>query len=64
MKNEETRNITKRQDYIPPSVEVTVVEMEAGIAAGSASLVPGGTNPNTPDVEGWEEENISQDLEF
>ncbi|KFC34501.1 hypothetical protein HZQ67_01495 [Elizabethkingia anophelis] len=60
----ETENITEKQSYTPPSVEVTVVEMEAGIAAGSASLVPGGTGANTPDVEGWEEENISQDIEF
>ncbi|WP_407488560.1 hypothetical protein [Elizabethkingia anophelis] len=60
----ETENITEKQSYIPPSVEVTVVEMETGIAAGSASLVPGGANPNTPDVKGWEEENISQDIEF
>ncbi|MCT4285734.1 hypothetical protein CMU66_17765 [Elizabethkingia anophelis] len=57
-------NKTEKKSYTPPSLEVVVIEMETGIAAGSASLVPGGTNTNTPDVEGWEEEDFSQDIEF
>lgn len=37
--------------YTAPSLEITVIEMESGIAAGSASLSPGdqGT-PNNPGV--------------
>ncbi|AQW95898.1 hypothetical protein CMU89_02245 [Elizabethkingia anophelis] len=57
-------NKTEKKSYTPPSLEVAVIEMETGIAAGSASLVPGGTSPNTPDVKGWEEEDFSQDIEF
>lgn len=31
---------TEKKDYIPPKVSVTFVEVEQGIAAGSASVEP------------------------
>ncbi|HFK5586392.1 TPA: hypothetical protein ACGZ92_002605 [Elizabethkingia anophelis] len=29
-----------KKDYLPPQLEITIVEMENGIAAGSAMAVP------------------------
>ena len=40
--------------YIPPQMEVMYIEMEEGIASGSATVNPGDIqNPNTPDIEDW-----------
>lgn len=44
----------ERKKYSPPQMEVMYVEMEEGIASGSASVNPGDIqNPNTPDIEDW-----------
>jgi len=44
----------KRKMYIPPQMEVMYIEMEEGIASGSATVNPGDIqNPNTPDIEDW-----------
>lgn len=41
-----------KKKYIPPTLEVISIEMEQGIAAGSATLNPGDSNSlNTPQVE-------------
>jgi len=39
----------KRKSYVVPSVTTTIVELEQGIAAGSASVNPGdSSNPSSP----------------
>ncbi|MDV4102687.1 hypothetical protein CMT19_16735 [Elizabethkingia anophelis] len=44
----------ERKKYSPPQMEVMYIEMEEGIASGSASVNPGDIqNPNTPDIEDW-----------
>ena len=40
------RKIIKKQHYIPPSIDVFRIEMEQGIAAGSASVRPVDVNGN------------------
>ncbi|WP_407481114.1 hypothetical protein [Elizabethkingia meningoseptica] len=51
---EKQDKITVSKEYIPPHLEVDIIEMESGIAAQSASLSPGDVNsPNTPQVEDW-----------
>ncbi|HFK5504940.1 hypothetical protein [Elizabethkingia anophelis] len=47
--------IPKRK-YTAPVLEVIFVEMENGIAAGSASLNPGDLgSPSTPQAEDWQD---------
>ncbi|RKE57252.1 hypothetical protein [Sphingobacterium detergens] len=54
----------KRTPYVEPRVTATVVELEQGIAAGSASVNPGGTsNPSSPKTEDWFD-NGSQNTDF
>lgn len=56
MKNTIQNNKASKQEYIPPVLEVIFIEMEQGIAAGSASLDPGNIGtPNTPQVEDWQD---------
>jgi hypothetical protein len=50
----------KKKDYVPPIIEVTFVEMEHGIAAGSASIRPKENQPN----EQWETEDQTGTLEW
>jgi len=45
---------SKRMPYSAPTVEVVVIMLEHGIAAGSADINSGNqTTPNTPKVEDW-----------
>ncbi len=49
----------KKLKYLPPVMEVTYVEMEFGIASGSATVTPGGrtaSSPWNPEVQQWEVE--------
>ncbi|MCT3788669.1 hypothetical protein HZQ67_14985 [Elizabethkingia anophelis] len=39
IEKEEIQRTTKRE-YIPPVIEVTLIEMEEGIASGSSKLIP------------------------
>ncbi|HFK5538400.1 TPA: hypothetical protein ACGZ96_003564 [Elizabethkingia anophelis] len=39
IEKEEIQRTTKRE-YIPPVIEVTLIEMEEGIASGSSKLTP------------------------
>ncbi|OPB94521.1 hypothetical protein [Elizabethkingia ursingii] len=57
------KEIQERKEYSPPTLHVVFVEMESTIAAGSATVRPGGVNQEAPKVE-WElgDENI--DLEI
>lgn len=40
--------------YVPPVIEVTLIEMESGIATGSATTVP--SNINKEVMDEWEED--------
>ncbi|MDV4042186.1 hypothetical protein CMT37_05010 [Elizabethkingia anophelis] len=58
MKNASQNNEISKREYIAPSIEVTFIEMEYGIAAGSATLDPGNLgSPNTPQTEDWQDNN-------
>lgn len=37
----ETKDQKKKEGYVPPALRITIVEMEHGIAAGSAQVSPG-----------------------
>ncbi len=63
MKNEKKTITIPKRDYISPAVEVTLVEMEGGIATSSAVVQPGG-DTGTPVVKGWEEDDKSQTWEL
>lgn len=60
------KNKKSKTEYIAPVIQVSTIELEQGIAASSARLVPGGTNPNSanPQVEDWTTEKIDRDLTF
>lgn len=49
----------KKEAYVPPIIEVTFVEMEHGIAAGSAQVTPN-QQPN----EQWETEDQTGTLDW
>lgn len=54
----------ERKPYVVPKVSAMVVELEMGIAAGSASVNPGGpSNPSNPKTEDWLD-NGSQSSDF
>lgn len=36
-----TETVQEKRAYITPTLEVTIIEMEQGIAAGSATVKPG-----------------------
>lgn len=48
----------EKKDYIPPFIEVTIVEMEQGIAAGSATVV---TTNNNEIKDEWETDPVRDD---
>ncbi|CAM3286870.1 hypothetical protein [Elizabethkingia anophelis] len=41
----------KKKDYIPPKLEVEIVEMECGISANSAAVSPQTVGGNTDQVQ-------------
>lgn len=50
------RNYTKRSVYVSPIITLFVVEVEAGLAAGSVAngeFLFQGTNSVTPEMEDW-----------
>ncbi|OPC20633.1 hypothetical protein BAX95_09695 [Elizabethkingia meningoseptica] len=49
--NEEKLKEITLQEYTPPTVQITSVEMESGIAANSGTALPASTN--TPVNESW-----------
>ena len=60
------KNKKSKTEYIAPVIHVNTIELEQGIAASSARLVPGGTNQDSanPLVEDWTTEQIDRDLTF
>lgn len=58
-----TKDQKKKEGYIPPTLRITIVEMEEGIAAGSAQVTPGGAS-GTPLVEDFVESNDQQTWDF
>ncbi|MGJ1283505.1 hypothetical protein ACR79P_05715 [Sphingobacterium spiritivorum] len=59
-------NKNNKTDYISPAIISNTIELEQGIAASSARLVPGGTGTNSanPQVEDWTTDTESRDLTF
>ncbi|EFK56373.1 hypothetical protein ACFU8T_06390 [Sphingobacterium spiritivorum] len=59
-------NKNNKTDYISPAITSNIIELEQGIAASSARLVPGGdgTNSANPKVEDWTTDTESRDLTF
>ncbi|WP_293916020.1 MULTISPECIES: hypothetical protein [unclassified Sphingobacterium] len=57
-------NKKSKTNYVAPEVHTRTIELEQGIAASSARLVPGGAGPNSanPQIEDWTKEEQSQDL--
>ncbi|WP_336667801.1 hypothetical protein [Elizabethkingia anophelis] len=43
--------MVKKKDYIPPKLEVEIVEMECGMAANSAAVSPQTVNGNTDEAQ-------------
>ncbi|WP_179124316.1 hypothetical protein [Elizabethkingia miricola] len=50
----------KKKAYVPPIIEVTFVEMEHGIAAGSAQAIP----QQSTTTETWDEQDQSGTLDW
>lgn len=48
MKEKRTESLGLKK-YSPPKVEISFIEMEQGIAAGSASIVPPNSNKQVTD---------------
>jgi hypothetical protein len=44
----------EKKHYAPPLIKVLHVELEQGIVAQSADLLPGNIDKNTPEVENWD----------
>ena len=55
--------IQKKKPYMTPALEVTIIEMEQGIAAGSASVRPSDQFNNRAKEE-WNDEFESGDIDW
>ncbi len=54
----------ERRPYVAPEIAARVVELEQGIASGSAAVNPGGSSSSsTPQTEDWLD-NGSQNKDF
>ncbi|MEH7888577.1 hypothetical protein [Elizabethkingia meningoseptica] len=58
---EEEKNLNKKE-YQPPVIKISFIEMEYGIAAGSAITTP--SNDNGQVKEEWETEDDSRPFEW
>lgn len=59
MKNTHNRDEKKhdKKPYISPALEVTIIEMEFGLAINSAAVMPLQVNSNTAEVQtSWKDE--------
>lgn len=50
----------EKKEYIPPTIEVVLLEMEQGIAAGSAQAVP----QTSTTSETWDNEDQTGSLDW
>ncbi|HAY3591386.1 hypothetical protein CMU14_15800 [Elizabethkingia anophelis] len=57
IKKEEAQKSTKRE-YIPPVIEVALIEMEEGIASGSSKLIPATPDGTVGAETRWNGEEI------
>ncbi|MFD1771620.1 hypothetical protein [Sphingobacterium suaedae] len=55
-----------KRSYSPPAIAHFVLQMECGIAAGSATLKPGDSGtPDIPKIDDWQDTgNTSTDYDF
>jgi len=58
-----TKNQKKKKNYVPPEVIHITIDMEQGIATGSAQVTPGDTG-GTPAVEDFVESKDEQFWNF
>lgn len=57
--------VKEKKKYLPPKMEVTIVEMESSVAVGSAKVQFDGENTaELPMVEAWEEKKDQQFWDF
>lgn len=55
----------KKKSYLPPIIQVDIIELAESIAAGSTTLRPGGANPNErPSIEGWQDTGINDSFDW
>ncbi|WP_411898032.1 hypothetical protein [Elizabethkingia occulta] len=55
----------EKKEYVPPSVEVTKVEMENSISSSSATINTGNpASPNTPQSEIWNDRGSMGDKNY
>lgn len=52
IQNEKEESLNPKKEYLPPKIEVSFVEMENGIAANSATVIPPNTNNEVSET--WE----------
>lgn len=54
-----------KKKYVPPKIELTIIELEYSLAAGSAELKIGGDTGNeVPKVEDWVEKKDDKFWDF
>lgn len=54
-----------KKKYVPPTIELTIIELEYSLAAGSAELKIGGETENSaPKLEDWTEKKDEQFWDF
>lgn len=54
-----------KKKYVPPKIELTIIELEYSLAAGSAELKIGGETGNgVPKVEDWVEKKDDKFWDF
>ncbi|OOG19782.1 hypothetical protein BWD42_07740 [Sphingobacterium sp. CZ-UAM] len=56
MKRKKRNEVTVYRQYLPPLVEIEIIELEAGIATSSAIISNPGTDPATTQIkEEWKD---------
>ncbi|WP_407481830.1 hypothetical protein [Elizabethkingia meningoseptica] len=61
MQNKEEENVNKKE-YQPPVLKISFIEMEEGIATGSALTTPSNNNGQVQDE--WDTEDDSRPFEW
>ncbi|WP_270088426.1 hypothetical protein [Sphingobacterium sp. SYP-B4668] len=53
----------KKKKYVPPKIELAIIELESSVAAASAQIVLE-KNGVTPQIEDWEEKKDEKFWDF
>lgn len=55
----------EHKNYVSPRLQVQLIKLEESIAAGSATIKPGGpTHNDRPNIEDWQDTGIDESFDW